>query len=257
MPRRQDHKETGLVKMLAYVLGVAPHEFGLVPDAEGWITLKELTKALHEEDGWRGVRESMITDAVNRLAPDQLELDEKLIRSRERKSPRPRPGVEPPPHIFIGLRRRAWPALKDRGLEARDDIPLVLAKSEEFALRLGRRRDAEPVLVTVQAQQAMDLGVIFSGLGEELFLADWIPADCLMGPPVPEKMPPRKSSKSKAAKPKPDMPSGPVMPSPESMPGSFIVQQNDVDKPYKRKGIEKRVKWKDERRKGTRRKGKD
>lgn len=238
--------------MLAYVLGVAPQEFGLLPDDQGWISVKELTKALHEEEGWRGVRESMIVDAVNRLAPDQFELDEKLIRSRTRTPPRPRPGVEPPPHIFIGLRRRAWPVIMDRGLEARNDIPLVLARSEEFALRLGRRRDAEPVLVTVQAQQAMDMGVMFSGLGEELFLADWIPADCLMGPPVQEKMPPKKS-----AKPKPDKPAGPIMPSPESMPGSFIVQQNDVEKPYKRKGIEKRVKWKDDRRKGRRDKSQD
>lgn len=249
MSRRQQHKETGLVKMLAYVLGVAPQEFGLVPDDEGWVSLKELTKALHEEEGWRGVRESMIRDAANRLAPDELELEEKLIRSRTRKPPRPRPGVEPPPHIFIGLRRRAWPVLKDRGLEAHNDIPLVLARDKEFAYRLGSRRDPEPVLVTVQAHQAMDRGVMFSSLGEDLFLADWIPADCLMGPPVADKAPPKKP-----AKPKPDQPSGPVMPAPEAMPGSFMVQQEDVDKPYKRKGIDKRVKWKDERRKGRRKK---
>jgi putative RNA 2'-phosphotransferase len=250
MTRRQDHKETGLVKMLAYVLGVAPQEFGLVADDDGWISLKELTKALHEEEGWRGVRESMIVDAVGRLAPDELELKDKLIRSRTRKPPRPRPGVEPPPHIFLGLKRRAWPVAMDRGLEAREGAPLVLAKSEEFALRLGRRRDAEPVIITVQAVQAMDKGVMFSSLGEELFLADWIPADCLMGPPLPEKMPPKKP-----AKPKPEKPAGPIMPSPESMPGSFIVQADDLEKPYKRKGIDKRVKWKDERRKGKRGKG--
>lgn len=252
MPKKQQHKETGLVKMLAYVLGVAPQEFGLVPDEQGWVSVKELSKALHEEEGWRGVRESMIKDAVNRLAPDELELDDKLIRSRTRKPPRPRPGVEPPPHIFIGLRRRAWPVIKDRGLEARNDIPVVLAREKEFALRLGRRRDAEPVLVTVQAHQAMDLGVMFSRLGQDLFLADWIPADCLMGPPVPERTAPKKP-----AKPKPEKPSGPKMPAPDAMPGSFIVQQEDMDKPYKRKGIEKRVKWKDERRKDRRRKGKD
>jgi len=252
MPRRQDHKETGLVKMLAYVLGVAPHEFGLLADDDGWVSLKELTKALHEEEGWRGVRESMILDAASRLAPDELELKESLIRSRTRRPPRPHPGVEPPPHIFIALRRRAWPVLRDRGLEAKAGAPLMLAKHEAFAYRLGRRRDAEAVLVTVQARQAMDKGVMFSGLGEDLFLADWIPADCLMGPPVPEKMPPKRP-----AKPKPDKPTGPIMPSPDSMPGSFIVQQNVVEKPYKRKGIEKRVKWKDERRKGRRRNDQD
>jgi putative RNA 2'-phosphotransferase len=252
MPKRQQHKETGLVKMLGYVLGVAPQEFGLVPDEEGWVSVKELTKALHEEEGWRGVRESIIKDAVNRLAPDELELDEKIIRSRTRKPSRPRPGVEPPPHIFIGLRRRAWPVIKDRGLEARNENPVVLARSKDFALRLGRRRDADPVLVTVQAHQAMDKGVMFSGFGDDLFLADWIPADCLMGPPVPERTAPKKP-----AKPKPEKPSGPKMPTPEAMPGSFFVQQEDMDKPYKRKGIEKRVKWKDERRKDRRRKDKD
>ncbi len=255
MSRRQDHKETALVKMLAYVLGVAPAEFGLVPDQEGWVPVKELIKALHEEEGWRGVRESMLKDAAIRLAPGELEMVERRMRCRTRKPPRPRPGVEPPPHLYIGLRRRAWPALKNRGLEANQAGPVVLSPDKDFALRLGRRRDPEPVLVTVQAHQAMDEGVVFSLLGEQLYLADWIPPACLMGPPLPARPPAKKPAKPAPSAPSaPHAPPGP--PPPEAMPGSFLVQAEDVEKPYKRKGIEKRVKWKDERRKGRRRKGK-
>jgi len=41
-----------LAKMLAYVLGRRPDEFGLIPDAEGFVRIKDLLKALHEEEGW-------------------------------------------------------------------------------------------------------------------------------------------------------------------------------------------------------------
>jgi putative RNA 2'-phosphotransferase len=37
--------------MLSYVLGRRPDEFGLVPDADGFVRLKDLLKALHEALG--------------------------------------------------------------------------------------------------------------------------------------------------------------------------------------------------------------
>jgi putative RNA 2'-phosphotransferase len=247
MGRKQEQKETGLVRMLGYALGVAPAELGLVPDAEGWVPVKELVKALHEEEGWRGVRESMVRDAAQRLAPEELELAEGRIRSRTHVPPRPRPGAEPPPHLYVGLRRRAWPALKDRGLAENQAGPVVLAAEEAAALRLGRRRDPEPVLVTVQAHQAMDQGAVFWDHGHGLFTAEWVPARCLMGPPVDEKTQPKRPPKAKKKPPEPSLPP------PEAMPGSFLVNAEDVEKPYKRKGIDKRVGWKDEQRKQRRR----
>jgi hypothetical protein len=138
MPKRQQHKETALVKNLLYALGRNPAEFGLVPDDEGWISTKELVKAYSQEEGLRGVRESMVKDAAQRLASDELELDERRIRAKERSYARPSYGVEPPPHIFVAVRRKAWPALSSRGLDSgADRPPWVLSSDKERALKLG------------------------------------------------------------------------------------------------------------------------
>ncbi len=250
MAKRQQHKEVTLARNLAYALGKAPAEFGLVPDEEGWVGIKDLIKAFAQEEGLRGVRESMVMDAASRLAPDELELEGKRVRARQRTYERPRYGEEPPAHIFIGVRRKAWPALSRRGLDSGPDRPSwVLSSNKELAQKLGERRDNEAVLITVQAARAMEMGTVFAGWGEELYLADWIAADCLMGPPIDEKLfPPKKPSKSK----KEDQ--APKMPALDQMPGSFVLNMDEDEKPYKRKGIKKEISWKNERRKGSRKK---
>ncbi len=244
MAKKRDHKEKALVRMLVYVLGVCPAEFALVPDEEGWVEVKELLKALHEDPAWRHLRQGMVADAAQRLAPGELELAGRKLRCLSRRPPQPRPDPAPPAHLYLGLRRRAWPVVQRKGLAAGAKGPLLLAAGKDTALRLGRRRDSQPVLVTVQARQAQGRGVEFSAWGEGLYLCSWLPAACLMGPSLPERPAPRQKKKE-------EPPPAPA----EVTPGSFLVTPEDLEKPYKQKGLRKKVKWKEERRKGRRRGG--
>ncbi len=232
--------------MLHYVLGKAPAEFGLLPDAQGWLPTKELLKALHEEEGWRGVRQGALNQAAQRLAPELLEIDGKSIRLRQGAPPRPRP-AEPPGQLFIALRPRAYPLARKKGLLARPEAPLLLAASQNWALRLGRRRSPDPVLVTVQARKAAGQGVEFLQHGEELYLCQWVPPDCLMGPKVAERPPAKKTAAQPEAKA--------ALPPADALPGSFNLTPEELEKPHKRKGLRKEVGWKRERRRQRRRKG--
>jgi len=247
--RQQAHKEQALVKMLRYVLGVAPAEFGLLPDEAGWVSVKELLAALHQEEGWRHLRQGMLADAANRLAPELIELADNRLRCAQRSYPPPDYEAQPPAHLYLGARRKAWPVMHKRGLEAGPGgRPWLLAADPDRALSLGRRRDPEPMLVTVQAQPAAEQGAAFAAWGE-YFLCEWAPAACLMGPPV-EEAPPAKKPVAKAP---PAKEAGPALPPPGTLPGSFILTAEDVEKPYKRKGISKDIAWKRERRKGRKR----
>lgn len=254
--RRLEQKQVSLVKVLAYALGVRPDEFGLVPDPLGWVSLKELVKALNDDPDWRHLREANVVEAATRLAPETLELaaDGRRVRALERRELERDYAADPPPHLYYGARRRAWPVIKERGLNAPEGGVLVLVADPEQALKLGRRRDQEPVLVTVQARLASERGGFFSLYGETLWLSDWVPAECLMGPPVPEKMPEKKPQKPAAPAPPPWQPSAPT---PESMPGSFLVNAEDLSKPYKRKGLKKEIDWKKDRHKDKRRQDRD
>ena len=233
--------------MLRYVLSVAPAEFGLLPDEQGWLALKELLAALHQEEGWRHVRGTMIADAAERLAPELLEVEEKRVRARERGYPLPDYTATPPAHLYLGARRKAWPVMTRRGLEpGHDGRAWLLTPDKNAALKLGQRRDAEPMLITVQAHQAQEQGAVFPAWGD-YFLCEWAPAAALMGPPIDEQALPKKKPQPKAKPPE-----GPSMPSPEAMPGSFTLMPEEPEKPYKRKGITKDIAWKRERRKDRR-----
>ena len=57
-----------LNKFLSYVLARCPDEFGLIPDQDGWVRIKELLRALSEEPGWSYVRRGHINEAVLTVA---------------------------------------------------------------------------------------------------------------------------------------------------------------------------------------------
>ena len=252
--KKTAQKETALVKTLTYVLGVAPGDYGLCPDENGYVNIKELLKALHETEGWRGVRRGMLDDMANRLAPDDFELDENRIRCLSRTPPRPEWGEETPAHLYLGLKPKAWAGVSKRGVTDNQSGPVMVAASREWALRLGARRAPEPLVITVQAHQAGDQGVVFGKISEELYICDWLPADCLMGPRVEERPAPPKPPKEKKKEPDLDWNR---LPKAEEMPGSFLLTAEDTEKPYKRKGIKKDIQWKKDRRKSRRDKFQD
>ena len=58
-----------------------------------------------------------------------------------------------------------------------------------MAERIGKRVDHAAVLLTIQVQSSVDQGVVFFKAGEYIYLADFIPAQCFTGPPLPKDKP--------------------------------------------------------------------
>ena len=184
--KRQDSLE----KMLRYVLGSAPDEFGLYPDSQGFVPLKSLLAALGEEEGWRGVREGQIMMLVNQPGgASSLEAADDLIRCKPALAALP-PEAPPesalPKMLYAAFKPTAWAVISQRGLKPKAGEDVVRLWSEaEMALRVGRRRSAPAVLITVRAARARQAGTVFRPYSYRLWLADEVPAEFLSGPPVP------------------------------------------------------------------------
>ncbi len=118
---------------------------------------------------------------------------------------------------------------------------VFLATTGDLALRMGRRRDPKPVLLTVQAQRASQAGVTFSRQEELIYMVDHVPVGYFSGPPIPKE-------KKEAPKPKDE----PVV-TPETLPGSFTLdmeRSQDLQKQrFKTKGLKKEIAWKKDARK--------
>ncbi len=186
-----------LARMLAYMLGHHPDEFGLVLAEDGSIPLKELQQALSREPGWGFLRRHHLEQVVSLMQPPAFALEGERIRALQ-PGPRPRrhPGQPPPPLLYLAIPPKVHERVWQEGLKAAAGRELLLARTPDAALKLGKRRAPTPVLVTIQAQAAAQAGLSFTGYGEELFLAPGLPREFLQlpTPPAPEKRPPLPSA---------------------------------------------------------------
>ena len=128
-----------------------------------------------------------------RLPHAGIEMDQKLIRACNREHlPKVAPCRKVPKQLFTCIRRRAYMTVTRNGLAPQHHPGrVVLFDERELALRVGRRRDAQPLVVTVQTTVASNAGIQFERLGGSIYLAAHIPADCcrLPAPPRPARSP--------------------------------------------------------------------
>ena len=198
-------------KFIAYVLGRRPDEFGLIPDERGFVKIKTLFKALHEEDGWRFLKPTHLQEMILALAPPPVEMKGAMIRARDRGDlPRVSPAMNLPKLLYAAIRRRAYPSALEKGLRPGGEGYIVLSADQAMALRLGNRMDNDPVLLTINTASACDVGVHFRQYGQRLYLADEIPSGTFSGPPLPRE------------KNKPGKPIQPLPASPPISPGSYF-----------------------------------
>jgi putative RNA 2'-phosphotransferase len=193
-----------LAKVLIYVLCHRPDEFGLVLDPEGFVSVKQILQALAAERGFSHARRHHLEQLAGLLTPPRFELAGDKIRGL---APGPadlrRPGESPPALLYIAISPKAHERVFEAGLRAPAGQELLLAPSKELALKFGRRRSPDPIVVTVQAQAAARAGVALVAYGEDLFLAREIgrPFLQLATPPVtparPEKPKPEKAPPSR------------------------------------------------------------
>ncbi len=176
-----------LSKFLSYILGRRPDEFGIVPDSEGFVGIKELLQALHEEQSWRHIHIAHLNEVLITQSNPPIAIEGNRIRAIERSllpsASRPQ-GL--PKLLYIAIRRRAYPAVMDKGLSSTNPPHLILSMDMAMAMRMGRRHDSNPTLLTVQVADSMERGTRFRQYGRILFLADRIYAGTFSGPPLPK-----------------------------------------------------------------------
>lgn len=227
---------------MSYVLGVRPDEYGLVPDPEGFVSLKELLQALREDEEWRFVGRAHLNELLHAGFREEMEILEDRIRWKVPKRDfTPQPVGDLPSKLYCAVRPRAHPVVLEKGLRPFKGPWVVLAKTKELALRLGRRKDSNPVLIEVKAKEASERGIHFFATQGELFLVEELSPDLLVGPPVSQKQREKHAPKPSSCEP----------PQPPS-PGSFYLDFQKGTEPRKQASgrKEKDPAWKRERRRG-------
>jgi len=204
MSKKDVYRLESLKRLMLYILGRRPDEFGLLPDKDGFIKKKELIQVLHEE-GFGFAREGHINEIMMHDGRDLFELteDNKRIRAKEIEwdVELQNSVLNVPKILYTCVRRRAYPFVLEKGLFSFDESYIILSESEEMAIRIGSRRDQKPVLLEIRAQEAIDHGSIFFRFGI-LYLSKWIPNQFISGPPMEEEYKSKKKEKEREKKDK-------------------------------------------------------
>jgi len=227
-----------LAKIISYILGRNPAEFGLVPDSDGFVKIKEFLKALSEEEGLKYVRTSNINEILITLPNPPVEIRENDIRAKHRLAmPANIPAQNLPKLLYTCVRRKAHPSVLENGIRPMGFSHVILSSEPDMAERMGKRRDPMPVQLVVQTEISLDKGIAFYEAGETLYLAESILPGCFTGPPLP---------KQKEPAAKRDVIDEPVF---DRMPGSFLMklkEKNSHAKTSQHKSKQKAADWKKE-----------
>jgi len=243
-----------LAKTLSYILYHSPWEYGLFWNANGTMPWKELYWALQEDHSLRFVRESHLREIKYLGIELPALLDGTVLRLQD-GFPVPEYPVAVPlsERLFYACRRKHYPVVLQYGLSAMSRPLLALSTDKEMALRLGKRRDPEPVLIEVLAKKASERGVVFREAGPGLYLVETVAVEYLMGPPLREeelsKAASKKKKGGKITKAETPMMPGSFFMAPQQMhPSSPDLQSAGAGGGAKKKG-KREAAWKREARK--------
>ena len=98
-----------LAKFIDYILCRRPDEFGLVTDEEGFVRIKDLLKAVNEEEGFRYVRQAHLDEIMLCVPNHAFEVADNKIRSKFRdRLPQHIYAKDPPKLLYTCVRRKAY-----------------------------------------------------------------------------------------------------------------------------------------------------
>ena len=224
---------------MQYILERHPDEFGLVPDDQGFVRIKDFLRAISEEPGWGYVRRSHIQEVCITFRDDTFFLDHDRIKAKHVYASAMRtPEVIPPKLLYHCVRRKAYPVVCEKGIFPMGQHHVFLCTTKALAQRIGFRRDPKPVLLTVHALKASQQGIVFSQQGETIYLVDEVPVGFFAGPLIPKERPKEeRKKKDRAEKDRVPKDAGGFA---LDMERSEAMQRQGV----KKKGRKKEIAWK-------------
>lgn len=169
-----ERSDTSLSKFLSLVLRHEPGTVGIELDAQGWVKVEALLRALaqHGHDVDRAKLEHLVrTSDKRRFA---LSADGSQIRANQGHSVDVELGYAPatPPEVlFHGTVARFLPAIRARGLLKGERHHVHLSATQDVAIQVGSRRGQAVVIAVAAGEMARS--------GSDFFLSDngvWLTA---------------------------------------------------------------------------------
>ena len=167
-----------LSKEISYALRHAPWEYELEMEEEGWVSLEQLLEALRREEKWKDVCQADLQKIIEISEKKRFEIKEGRIRAFYGHSIPMKIAKEemmPPDILYHGTARRFLESIQKDGLLSQSRQYVHMSQDVETAEAVGKRHDAKPCILVINAKKAWEDGVKFYIGNEKVWLADAIP----------------------------------------------------------------------------------
>ncbi|MFP3727526.1 RNA 2'-phosphotransferase [Priestia filamentosa] len=175
--------ERKLSTFMCKILRHEPKKFGLEVDEYGFCSIDELVNSINQQKQWSGITREDILYIVQECKKQRYEVEEEKIRTRYGHSYRVRHKEskrELPSILYHGTNKESLFFIinEKKGLLPMQRDSVHLSETRDFA-NLAAKRRKEPRMLKVSVEEALNLGVEFKYVGNEVWLSTPIPVSCL------------------------------------------------------------------------------
>ena len=177
--------QTKISKAVSYALRHRPDEFGLKLDAEGWVDIYDLTKAVSKNLHFAIGRED-IEEIISLSEKKRFEISGDRIRATYGHSFDSKiefKPVEPPEFLYHGTSPRAWEAIEQEGLKPMNRQYVHLSSDEDTAKKVALRHNKKVVVIlTVNSGQMHKDGFkFFHSANDGTWMCESVPPKYILG----------------------------------------------------------------------------
>lgn len=168
-----------LSKELSYILRHNPQKIGLAIDNEGWVDIIELVSCLRTKSQFSCLTIDDVVEMIKFSEKKRHEIVNGRIRALYGHSLEQKIAMcplHPPISLYHGTSRDSLDSIMREGLISQQRQYVHLSSKSSTAIAVGKRRDSKPVVLTINAYQAHEEGVLFYLANEDIWLADKVPA---------------------------------------------------------------------------------
>jgi putative RNA 2'-phosphotransferase len=170
-------------RTMAGVLRHFPDKFGLEMDEQGFISLRDFVNALRNQsrrNHW--IRPHHIIAIIETDPKGRYQVSNDMIRatyghSIELNLRLPTDNI--PGKLYYPTTQEEADIVLETGLKPSDRKLVHLSKTYQDALNAGKVRTEAPIILEINAQAAMDSGIVIQQAGRTVYLAPEIPCDYL------------------------------------------------------------------------------
>lgn len=168
-----------LSKEVSYALRHAPWEYELELDSEGFVLVNQLLDALNQTNEYE--REIVIDDLNYIIKTSDKKrheiVDDKIRALYGHSVPNKiiKKEANPPAVLYHGTAHRFVDLIMDKGLMPMKRQYVHLAIDIETATLVGKRRDANPVMLEIDCKTAIEDGIKFYLGNDKVWLCDNVP----------------------------------------------------------------------------------